>query len=438
MPASKHKRSICCLPSGEMLRLQPVSHWVTRFKDMSRRTPTEIMLPAVGFSGPLYDSAVSSIPARYPIDNRLPQWISQARESLGDQGVVWGSILIEGSFLNSESLCLRNQLDDTLGQVCMVNPTSRDIYVDLISEVINLGVDGIVLDIVDAYPNTGTEGHLGISAHCFCEYCLDELRIKGFHEPVQSFIGNEGLLRLVLRNESDGSAHIDPPHVWIDQLNATSLVAKAVAQKFVEGDAVALEKDAIRLLKYLKVRVDVTAEAVRAILKVCRDENRRSAVILGSAACDMSQLTTLQAMDKAKAADEFWLPDAPSRKSSPGTWRAVQFLAARSTYYTNAFMETVEDANRRLIVLGIDRFLTTLSRTSRTLMHNKLTSAGAYTTEKTEQYSGFAGVPLDQENHLAMIDRLTRESTGQVLPRQLLEKFRIASPDALSSTPVDP
>lgn len=434
MPQPMPKRSICCLPSGEMLRLQPVSHWVSRFREMTRRSPTEITLPAVGYSGPLYDSAVSSPPARYSIHNRLPAWIRNARDSLGDQGVVWGSILVEGSFLNNESLYLRNQLDYTLGQVCIANPTTRDIYLDLITEVLGLGVDGIVLDIVDAYPNSGAEGHTGVNAHCFCEYCLDELRLKGCHEPIQSFIGNEGLLRLVLRNDDDGTAHIDPPQTWMDQLNVNSLIATSIARRFVEGDSVLLEKDANRILKYLKARVDVTAEAVRAILKVCRDNNKRSAVILASAACDLTQMTTLQAMDKAKAADEFWLPDAPSRKSSPGTWQAVQFLASRSSYYINAFMETVEDANRRLILMGIDKFLVVLQRNSRSLMGNTLTSAGAYAAEKTEQYSGFVGVPLDQESHLAMIDSLTRETTGQVLPRELLERFRIASPSASTST----
>ena len=58
------KRAVCLIPSGEMLRLKPVKHWLKRFSDFTRRSATEVVLPAVGFSGPLYDSKVHPFPQR--------------------------------------------------------------------------------------------------------------------------------------------------------------------------------------------------------------------------------------------------------------------------------------------------------------------------------------------------------------------------------------
>ena len=69
--------------------------------------------------------------------------------------------------------------------------------------------------------------------------------------------------------------------------------------------------------------------------------------MLGSAAADLSQMVTLQALDVAKTADEYWLPDAPSRNNTPGEWQAIQFLSGRSTYSINAFFELVEEASYR-------------------------------------------------------------------------------------------
>jgi hypothetical protein len=140
-------------------------------------------------------------------------------------------------------------------------------------------------------------------------------------------------------------------------------------------------------------------------------------------------MTTLPTLDRIKAAGEYWVPDAPDRKRVPGDWKAAQFLAGRSTYYFNAFFEVVEKAGERVILQGTQSFLQSLLNTSKRLMVNRLAPGSAYTTGKLSQYSGFVGVPLGQEDHLAIVERLTRETTGQVLPDELLQKFRIANPD---------
>lgn len=420
--------AFCLLPSGEMLRLRPTTHWLKRFSDFTRRSANEIALPAVGFSGPLYDSKVHPFPPTFSPKDLLPNWVKQARDSLGEHSCVWGLINIDGGFLDNEALWLRDQYGIELPQMCLVNPVCQEILMEFIREILECGVDGIVIDLTDAYPNSGASGFAGISAHCFCEYCFEGLRLKGFNEPKEAFVGERGLLRLVLRIDSDGTAHIDPPHDWIDNRNSSALITLSLARKFVEGDRALLEADATRLLNYLRARVELTADTIRSIFSAARESHKRSAVILGSSSADLTQMVTLQALDAAKAADEYWLPDAPSRKTAPGEWTAIQFLAARSTYNFNAFFEVLEDANSR-IRAGTDRFLQMLLITSRRLIGNALSPGAAYTVEKLNQYDGFVGIPLGQEEHSQIVDRVAREMTGDVLPSELLDKLRISNPD---------
>jgi hypothetical protein len=412
-----------------MLRIKAVKHWLKRFSDFTRRSPDEVVLPAVGFSGPLYDSKVQPFPQRYKAADLFPAWIKQARETLGEQGKVWALIIIDCGFLENEALWLRDQYDQDLSQICLTNPIAQEILRDFIGEIIALGADGVVIDVTDAYPNSGARGYTGVVGHCFCNYCLEGLREREFREPKEAFVGENGLLRLVLRIDEDGTAHIDPPQDWLDQKQSSSLVTLALARQFVKGDRAALESEALRLLSYLKARVELTASSIRTVLLPCREAHKRSAVILGSAATDLTQMVTLQALDRSKAADEYWLPDAPNRKSAPGEWQAVQFLAGRSTYNFNAFFELAEGAAERFSYQGPEGFLKSLLLTSKRLMNNKLAPGAVYTVGKLDQYSGFAGIPLGQEEHLQIVEGLTREVTGGVLPAELLEKFRIINPD---------
>lgn len=420
-----HKRAICCIPSGEMILSRPIQHWLKRFADYTRRSATEIVLPAVGVSGPLYDSQVHPFPAKYKRSELLNSWVNESRTLLGANGTVWGWVLVDGQFLDNNALWQRNQYDQEFSQLCITNPVAQSVLQDLIAEILNLGVDGVVLDLTDAYPNTGSTGFKGVSAHCFCDFCVDQLQLKDFRESKDSFVGEEGLLRLVLRIDDDGAAHIDPPQEWIDQRNRASLVNVSLARKFVQGDRAALEQDATRLLDYFRARVATTAESVRTVLSIAKKHNARSAVILGSIAADLSQMVTLQALYTAASADEFWVPDAPDRRRIPGDWQAVQFLAGRSTYTFNAFFSLVEGARQSIFIAGVEGFLQRLLSTSQRLMSNKLAQGAAYTVDKLEQYSGFVGVPLGEEDHLEIVQRLAREATGAFFPTEVIDRFRV-------------
>jgi hypothetical protein len=427
MSSSTKKRAICFIPSGEMLRFNSVKHWLERFADISQRSATEVVLPAVGFSGPLYESKVHPFPHTFKQANLLPTWVKDARQSLPEGAPVWATILVDCGFLANEAIWLRNQYDETLPQMCIVNPVSGQVLRDFIEEIIGIGVDGIVLDLTDAFPNSGSSGYKGIISHCFCYYCMNGLRQKGFSEPKESFVGDSSLLRLVVRNDDDGSPHIDPTQDWIDQRNSSALVTLALAREFVQGDRTELEAEAARLLKYFKSRGELIAETVRSITCTCKDANKRAALLLGSAAADLTQLVTLQALDSAKSADEYWLPDAPSREQSPGEWQTVQFLATNSTYFFNAFFELIEDANGYATRHGVAEMLKALQFKSKRLGANKMFPGAAYVVDKLDQYTGFVGVPLGREDHLQIIERLTTEITGSVLPQGLMDKFRIGT-----------
>jgi hypothetical protein len=64
---------------------------------------------------------------------------------------------------------------------------------------------------------------------------------------------------------------------------------------------------------------------------------------------------------------------------------------------------------------------------SKRLGANKMFPGAAYVVDKLDQYTGFVGVPLGREDHLQIIERLTTEITGSVLPQGLMDKFRIGT-----------
>jgi len=426
------KRAACVISSGFMLTMHPVKHWIDRFRESTRRSPTEIVLPGVGYNGPTYDSSIHAHPPFLRHNYLLPDWIREAREQLGEDAVIWVSIHPDLGFMHNESLWLRNQYFDVLQQSCINNPVTRSVIHDFMDEISEAGgINGITFDVTDAYPNSGAAGYQGLMSHCFCDFCTRDMREHGFKDPPSVFVGDKGIQRLVLNidMETGGTAHIDPPQSWIDQRDVQSLMAFSLARGFVSHTDSHLEREAAKLLQYLDARTKVTAEAVRSVLNKCRENNIRSAVILSSASIDMSQMVNLAALDRVKAADEYWLPDAPDKTALPGDWQALQFLSSRSSYYINAFFEFVEQADENAIQAGPERFLQLLLDRSKSLRGNKLGIGAAYVVDKLKQYAGFAGVPFRSDDHLAIVSRLSQEVTGTVLPREVLDSFRIGTAD---------
>lgn len=420
-------RAVCMIASGRMLGVGDVRHWLAKFREYSRRVPSDIVLPAVGFAGPWYDSDVH--PAQPSSAGLLPDWIRQARDS-NPSAVIWASIIFDFSFLGNEALWLRNQYDDDLAQACATNPATQAVLGELCSEVLNLGVDGIVLDVTDAVPNAGSEQYVEVSAHCFCMHCMDALRRESFPTDRTEYMGSSSLLRFVLRHDDDGTAHIDPPHVWIEQLNATGLIAHARNRRFIHEDDDDLA-GARRCLEYFRARATVMAENLRTICQPMRQAQRRSALILGSHAADLSQMTTLDSLVSAQAADEYWLPDlgSPVPGGSASSASTLQFLSSRATYNVNSFFEVVETSAQLLRLGGAQTLIERLFQTSKRLMSNKLSPGAAYVSETLAQYSGFVGIPLGENDHLDIVRQAAAEVKIPTLSDDVLDALRIIDPD---------
>jgi hypothetical protein len=429
------KRAVCLIPSGEMLRGESAKYWAEQFLKFSRRTATEIVLPAIRPKGPLFESAVQPVSPVYGERAPFSKWVRDAREVLGENGIVWALIYVSCEFLDNNALWQINQYGGELTQVCLVNPVVQEVFHDLISEIASTGVDGIALDLTDAYPNSGSDSYNGIQAHCFCRYCLDGLAANGWVGKQKLFEGPDSLLRYVLKNTETGTAHIDPSWETIETRNALSVLSLSVARNFCSPDGpegseswIAAEKEVDNLLRYLGARNSLIASALRSINQATSRESKRSAIILGSTDLDMSQMCTLDGLHKHQAAEEYWVPDAAAPSGDGDPAQVLQFLSGRSGYYQNAFFEWIEGAEDRLILMGLDPFLSNLLGRSKQLMNNKLAPGPAYVVEKLQQYSGFVGIPLGTDDHLAIVERLTREVTGQVIPQKMLEQFRIGNP----------
>jgi hypothetical protein len=408
-----------------MLRHQPLSQWVERFKQHGRMTPTDIVLPAVGYTGPTFSSRLQPAPTGLGSGDPFRRWVAEAREFLGDRTTVWANVILDFTFLESEHLTVCNQYGDHLSQTCITNPVSQAILGEVLEEVLDSGVDGLVLDAVDILPNAQVRNMADVSVTCFCDSCLDALRENGFNSRLDRFMGLSSIFSLVLKTTETGTDHIDPSRELIEQRDARTLVSTALARGFVNGEEGELLDRATALLQYCEARGKVTASSLRKLTSVCQAKERRSAVILGSVQFDQSQQVTVEDISLANAADEVWVCDAGSSKTYDIP--LLCYLAARSSYSINAFFEVVETANEVITSASLDSFLGRLAHTSKRLGANRFTAASAYVAHHSPNYVGFVGVPLFQDDHLAIVESLTTEVTGGALPTHILDQFRIAA-----------
>jgi hypothetical protein len=244
-------------------------------------------------------------------------------------------------------------------------------------------------------------------------------------------------MRLVLKTGDDGTAHIDPTSLMIKSRDAGALLTLALARGFVEP----ADEDALRaahqVIAYCDARASVTADALRALTRVVKDGSRRSAAIIGSVHFDQSQQTTLDHLARGPAADEYWVSDALEDMGSDVP--LLCYLGTRSTYYLNSFFELLETANEFIGGLGVEHFLQRILSTSKGVSRsNELSPASVFSCLRSPQYRGVVGVPLFEREHRKLVEDLTTDVTGQVLPNSVLEQFRIAAgPAALADGVAD-
>lgn len=420
-PPSMATRSVLCIPSEMMLQHSGLEHWVEVFREHSGTSPTEIVLPGVGYRGPTFPSVVSPSGKKA---GSMSRWISEARQAVGESGIVWANMIMDFGFLGSDYLGIRNQYGMKRSQICISNPTSQRIVQTVVRELLELGVDGIVVDGSELLPNAGAADMADVNVYCFCEHCLKLLNEEKLTIPIQRLMGPNSIYRLALKDAgSSGTAHIDPTARQIVERDSTTLVLTALGQRYIEGEVKDHLDDAGLLLRYFEARGRAVARSLREITRPCSEAQRRSAIVLNSVDFDQSQQVTAQDVSRAAAADELWVSDATPDSSSIPT---LCYLAARSSYSINSFFELVEDANNVVTMAGIEHFLRRLANTSKRLGANTLSPASAYVALNSPQYSGFVGVPLMTDDHLAIVSSLTSQITGSAVPPNLLQQFRTA------------
>lgn len=426
-------RTVLDIGGAYMLKTASVSKWHERFTRYARRTPTEICLPAIGWAGPFFDSSVQPPPAFLETSDPLRRWVSDARDLLGSKGTIWAKVMIDGGFLKHSHLFLKNQFGMHLSQVCLANPTVQSVMEVLISEIFDRGVDGIVFDVTDCYPNSNSTALNDVSIHCFCGFCQDQMRTAGFPLEAGEFIGPSSLMRVVLRSSETGTSHIDPSGEVIKLRDATALLEQARVRDFVDASDEEALRAAERALEYCDARASVTASGVRALGRAVRAHDRRAAAILGSVNFDQSQQVTLDHLSADPAVDEVWVDDAA--ESMGDALPLLCYMASRSSYYLNDFFELLEKPDELLGVVGMDGFLRRLQESlNRASRMNELSPASVFVGGLSPQYQGVVGVPVFQDEHLELVESLTRDVTGQGLPREVLDMFRLAAgPAAVSS-----
>jgi hypothetical protein len=439
--ATETKRAILHIPHTEMLALKPIDEWIHTFESdrFARTTPSEIVLPGVGLGGPTFKSQVHPYPhylkpaedaksGKYvrPFD-LLPEWVGQCR-TIGPEMRVWALINPVYGFLDGEYTRLLDQHGITLDDnMCITNTVIQEMTDTLIDEIVEMGVDGIVFDLTDIYPQSGSNMLVGLQNTCFCSYCLEALEAEGFREGPEMFVGPGNPFRLLLRIDEDGTSHIPVDLRW----PVAHLVKMSQARGFVDANEV-IDQDAELLLSYIRARSRVVAQSVRRLGQRAREQEKATAVILGDKALDLTTMADIETLHRYEAVGEFWSPEVDREYALAHQVQVCAYLWSRATYAINAFFETFEKADTILAIQGVDAFLERLMTRSKRLLGNILAPGNVFTVRKAQEFQGFVGIPLGQKDHAGLVNLLSQRATGQILPPEVLEAFRITNPTGSS------
>ena len=367
-------RAICHIPSAECLIYHDINHWLTLFETRSGVTPTDVVLPAMTAAATSYSSRYSPPSPRLREDNSLKSWIETLRTSL-EGARKWALIDLQLTTLTNDMIAIRDQWNQPMTRSCCItNPHVQDMLRAIFGEIRELGMDGVVLDVTDIYPNSTSglyplrkkEGHAEqpLQNSCFCKYCTDELKRSGrWTDGAKPFKNPENsIARFVLQPVYKPHGGADPltlEDTWLDMLDGAALVDFASVRGFIEiDDTVQKQKailDAAKLLTYLVARSKVTAQGIKKLHDIAGQHGLSTAVVLGSDLYDQSQNVNLSTLLKLSCSDEYWTeafePKRLDRERGSGDAGAsstglLRVMAARSTYYINSVFEYLDSATR--------------------------------------------------------------------------------------------
>ena len=417
-------RAVAVLPACDLLFQQTPQHWMKRFHDMSGLWPTDVALPAITNQGAAFESAHADEHRLIGPESNLDAWVRALREH-GDDLRIWLLVNPNYESIGSELVVILDQWDEPVpGHACLGNPLVSKITTAIIDELTRFQVEGIVFDLTDIYPNTGSslypksdeEDASGLRNTCFCKSCVSSLDKYGWRTGGTSFrTGDLTLARFVLQNTPTGTSHIDVNQTWIDTANEELLLQYARERGFVEqGDPEDTETqrgEAQEILRYLTARGKVTSQAVRDLCEIVRGAGMQTALILGDSDFDLSQNTSLTYLNRAEAADEYWVPLSQVETIREEGPPVLQFLDFRGTYYANSLFEDIWR------VFGaspddVSEYEARLRRTAGRIRGDGaqigLGKGGAVVATMSEEIGGFVGLPFERDDVVKAVRELAR------------------------------
>lgn len=426
--AQDEKRAIAVLPAYDLLVDRSPQDWFKRFHEMSGVWPTDVALPGITNQGATFESDHVDEHRLIKPESRLETWIKELRDHNEDLR-IWFLINPNYESIWNELMVIVDQWGEVVsGHACLSKPLVLKTTEAIIGELQALAPDGIVFDLTDVYPNTGStlyqkesagdETAAGLQNTCFCDECVAGLGKHGWNSGGANFrSGKLRLARFLLQSTPTGTSHIDVKQSWIDGQKEDLLLQYARERAFVEEEGDEEETDRQRVeaqevLRYLGARGKFTAQAVRNLCRCVDDANLRFALILGDADFDLAQNTSLTYLARAEAADEYWVPLSQMYSIPEGEANVVQFLGLRGTYYCNSLFEDIWhilNSRNDDITENEARLRRTAGRIRGDGTLWGLSKGGAKVASMSEETRGFAGVPFEREDIAGLIRRIGRD-----------------------------
>lgn len=422
------KRAVAVLPAYDLMFDRSPQDWFKRFHEMSGVWPTDVALPAITNQGATFESEHADQHRLIRPESKLDAWIKALRDQ-NDDLRVWLMINPNYESIWNELMVIVDQWGEPVpGHACLSKPLVLQITEGIVAELLALQPEGIVFDLTNVYPNTGStlypkqgeedDAAAGLQNTCFCNECVSGLGKHGWTTGSTSFrTGKLRLARFLLQNTPTGTSHIDVKQSWIDAHSEELLLQYARERGFVEGgDEEETDRqrgEAQEVLRYLAARGKETSQAVRNLCKCVRDSELRSALILGDADFELAQNTSLAYLARTDAADEYWAPlsrvESIPEEESPAV---LQFLGLRGTYYSNSLFEDIWqilDSRSDDITEYEARLRRTAGRIRGDGSQWGLSKGGAKVASMSAETRGFAGVPFEREDITHLIRRIGRE-----------------------------
>jgi hypothetical protein len=429
-------RAVCHIPNVECLTYGDLNRWVGRFKQRSGFHPTDVVLPAFTEIGPTYHSKYGPQVKRKGEELSLTEWTDGARKALDDV-TVWALVNLELPSLVNSMVTIRDQWNRSVAETCcIVNPRVQVMLREIFQEIKVTGVDGVVLDATDIYPNSTSEGLPGTSNgiqplqnSCFCQYCVKDLesRAKWDSGSTEFREVETNIARFVLKPSKRGTTPITVGDELMADLSAKGLTSLACAKGFVEvadgpEGRQLTEKQAAKVIRYMVARSKVTALALKQLRDFAADQGLRASLVLGSSGYDQSQAVNLTALIRLSSADEYWIEGFEDKhlamEDAPPEWRPdlLRVMARRGTYYINSLFSHLEKLSelRELDLTNRDievRFRSVCEGLEGLDSWNQLNLGQCAQIPNFEGLAGFMGVPVSKQDVLDIIDAKADDGT---------------------------